>query len=65
MKYTCGIEHLALTNPFVQDKTNIGILGKSDTTSCNDKYVGFLFRQYTIKHDEFMALMISRAIESL
>lgn len=62
---TCGIEHLALTDSFVLDKTNIGNLGKRDITSCNDTYVGFLFRQCTIKQDESMASVISRIIETL
>lgn len=59
------MEHLAFTNPFVHDRIKIGISEKRDATSCNDKYVGFLFRQYTIKQDESVASMISRVIESL
>lgn len=67
MKYnTCGTEHLALTDSLVLDRTNIGTLQKRDITSCNDKYVGFLFRQYTIKQDdESMVSVISRIIETL
>lgn len=57
---TCGIEHRAFTNPLVHDKTSTGTSEKRDTTSCNDKHVGFLFRQCTIKHnDESVALVIS------
>lgn len=66
MKYTCGTEHLALTDPLVLDRTNIGSLEKRDVTSCNDKYVGFLFRQCTIKQDDgSMASVISSIIETL
>lgn len=66
MKYnTCGTEHLAFTDLLVIDRTNIGTLEKGDITSCNDKYVGFLFRQCTIKHDESNVSVISRIIEAL
>lgn len=66
MKYnTCGTEHLAFIDLSVIDRTNIGTLEKRAITSCNDKYVGFLFRQCTIKQDESSVLVISRIIEVL